>query len=69
MGNVLFSIIWLLVLIFIGFAVAGFAAGFYILFLPFTVCISGLSVRKLGTSLSPFQYFYTRWILSKKWVL
>ena len=34
-----------LILLFIGFAVAGFCAGWYILILPFTVCIDGLKVR------------------------
>ncbi|XP_068625259.1 uncharacterized protein [Battus philenor] len=43
MGNVLFSIIWLLILIFIGFWIAGIAAGLYILILPFTVCIEPLT--------------------------
>ncbi|KAL0832062.1 hypothetical protein ABMA28_001552 [Loxostege sticticalis] len=43
MGNVLFSIIWLVILIFIGFWIAGLAAGIYILLIPFTVCIEPLS--------------------------
>ncbi|XP_022113634.2 uncharacterized protein LOC110992220 [Pieris rapae] len=43
MGNILFSIIWLIILIFIGFWIAGIAAGIYILVLPFTVCIDALS--------------------------
>ncbi|CAK1544021.1 unnamed protein product [Leptosia nina] len=43
MGNVIFSIIWLIILIFIGFWVAGIAAGIYIIVLPFTVCINALS--------------------------
>ncbi|CAG9121042.1 hypothetical protein JYU34_004577 [Plutella xylostella] len=43
MANVLFSIIWLIILIFIAFWIAGIAAGFYILILPFTVCIEPLS--------------------------
>ncbi|CAG4970823.1 unnamed protein product [Parnassius apollo] len=43
MGNVIFSIIWLLVLIFVSFWIAGIAAGFYIIILPFTVCIEALS--------------------------
>ena len=42
--SVLWSIIWFLVLLFVGFAVAGFCAGWYILILPFTVCIDGLKV-------------------------
>ncbi|CAH2040496.1 unnamed protein product, partial [Iphiclides podalirius] len=43
MGNVIFSIIWLLILIFIAFWIAGLAAGVYILILPFTVCIEPLT--------------------------
>ncbi|KAI8420931.1 hypothetical protein MSG28_008089 [Choristoneura fumiferana] len=43
MGNVLFSIIWLIILIFIGFWIAGIAAGLYILIIPFTVCIEALT--------------------------
>ncbi|KAJ0177779.1 hypothetical protein K1T71_006652 [Dendrolimus kikuchii] len=43
MGNVIFSIIWLIVLIFVAFWVAMFAAGFYIVILPFTVCIEPLT--------------------------
>lgn len=51
MGNVLFSIIWLVILIFIGFWIAGLAAGIYILLIPFTVCIEPLSVStKYGLS-------------------
>jgi len=42
-GNVLWQIIWFLILIFIAFPVAGFCAGWYILILPFTVCIDGLT--------------------------
>ena len=38
-------VIWLLILIFISFEVAGFCAGFYIIILPITVCIPDLSVR------------------------
>jgi hypothetical protein len=48
--SILWSIIWFLVLIFIGFWVAGFCAGWYILIMPFTVCIDGLKVRFLSTS-------------------
>ena len=43
MGNVLFSVLWLIVLLFIGWPVAGFCAGFYILFAPFEPCISACS--------------------------
>ena len=39
MGNILWSILWILALIFIGWPIAGFIAGFYILCLPFSVCI------------------------------
>jgi len=40
----LWVIIWLLILIFISFEVAGFCAFFYIILLPITVCIPELSV-------------------------
>ncbi|VVC97748.1 unnamed protein product [Leptidea sinapis] len=43
MGNIIYSLVWLIVLIFISFWIAGIAAGFYIIILPFTVCIEGLS--------------------------
>uniref|UniRef100_A0A2H1WBN4 SFRICE_010911 n=1 Tax=Spodoptera frugiperda TaxID=7108 RepID=A0A2H1WBN4_SPOFR len=43
MGNILFSIIWLIILIIVAFWIAGFAAGLYIIILPFTVCIEALS--------------------------
>lgn len=43
MGNIIFSIIWLVVLILVSFWLAAFAAGFYIIILPFTVCIEALS--------------------------
>uniref|UniRef100_S4P4E9 Uncharacterized protein n=1 Tax=Pararge aegeria TaxID=116150 RepID=S4P4E9_9NEOP len=43
MGNIIFSIIWLIILIFISFWIAGIAAGIYIIVLPFTVCIQALS--------------------------
>jgi len=42
-GNILWSIIWFLILWFIAFPVAGFCAGWYILILPLTVCIDGLT--------------------------
>ncbi|KAG8229521.1 hypothetical protein J437_LFUL004927 [Ladona fulva] len=42
-GNPIWVIFWLLVLIFISFFVAGFCAGWYILILPLTVCIEGLT--------------------------
>jgi len=41
-GNPVWSLVWFLLLIFIGFPVAGFCAGWYILLAPFTVCIDGL---------------------------
>ena len=44
-ANPLWMVIWFLLLIFIGFPVAGFCAGWYILIMPFTVCIEGLTVR------------------------
>jgi hypothetical protein len=43
-ASILWSVIWFLVLLFVGFPVAGFCAGWYILILPFTVCIDGLTV-------------------------
>ena len=46
-GKICMQILWLLILWFIGWPVAGFCAGFYILFLPFTVCIEGLKVHSI----------------------
>ena len=43
MANILMSIVWLILLLIIGWPIAGFCAGFYILFLPFTACIGGCS--------------------------
>ena len=43
-GNPIWSFLWFLGLIFIGYPVAGFCAGWYILILPFAVCIDGLNV-------------------------
>uniref|UniRef100_A0A2A4JVY0 Uncharacterized protein n=1 Tax=Heliothis virescens TaxID=7102 RepID=A0A2A4JVY0_HELVI len=43
MGNIVFSLIWALILIFISLWIAGIAAGFYIIILPFTVCIEALT--------------------------
>jgi len=40
--NVLWALIWLILLLFIGWPIAGFCAGFYVLCLPFEVCISPL---------------------------
>ncbi|KAJ9582454.1 hypothetical protein L9F63_003147 [Diploptera punctata] len=42
-GSPLWFIIWLLILIFISFEVAGFCAFFYIFLYPVTVCIPDLS--------------------------
>ncbi|CAG9767403.1 unnamed protein product [Ceutorhynchus assimilis] len=42
MAKVITFLVWLIILIFISFAVASFCAGFYILLLPLTVCIKGL---------------------------
>jgi len=42
-ANPLWMFIWFLILIFIAFPVAGFCAGWYILIMPFTVCIEGLT--------------------------
>ena len=44
-GKVLWMVVWFLVLLFLAFPIAGFCAGFYILFVPFTVCIEGLKVK------------------------
>ncbi|KAM3967140.1 uncharacterized protein ACR2FA_011995 [Aphomia sociella] len=43
MGNVVYSIIWLIILLLVGLWIAGIAAGFYIIILPFTVCIEPLT--------------------------
>ncbi|XP_023935180.2 uncharacterized protein LOC112043813 [Bicyclus anynana] len=43
MGNIIFSLIWLIILICVSFWVANIAAAFYIVILPFTVCIEGLT--------------------------
>lgn len=42
--GICYSIIWLLILIFIGYFIGGIAGFFYILFLPFTVCIEDCAV-------------------------
>merc|ERR1711874_111117 len=42
-GNPVWSFLWFLGLLFIGWPVAGFCAGWYILILPFAVCIDGLN--------------------------
>ena len=41
---VCWGVVWFLLLWFIGWPIAGFCAGFYILLLPLTVCIEGLKV-------------------------
>ena len=50
-GNPVWSFLWFLGLFFIGWPVAGFCAGWYILILPFAVCIDPLNVS-LNVSLS-----------------
>ncbi|XP_043247287.1 uncharacterized protein LOC122394464 [Amphibalanus amphitrite] len=42
-GCVFWGLIWLAILVFISFVLAGFCAGWYIILLPLTVCIGGLS--------------------------
>jgi len=42
-GSPLWMVVWFLLLWFIGLPVAGFCAGWYILVLPFTVCIESLT--------------------------
>jgi len=39
MGNFLWAIVWCIGLLFLGWPIAGFLAGFYVLCLPFAVCI------------------------------
>jgi len=39
MGNFLWSLVWFLGLLFLGWPIAGFLAGLYILCLPFAVCV------------------------------
>ena len=46
-GNPIWSLVWCLALIFIAFPVAGFCAWLYILILPFSVCVDGLTVRDI----------------------
>uniref|UniRef100_A0A182VQB3 Uncharacterized protein n=1 Tax=Anopheles minimus TaxID=112268 RepID=A0A182VQB3_9DIPT len=43
MANVLWSIIWLIVLVVVGFWVALFCAGWYVFVYPLTVCVPQLS--------------------------
>ena len=62
-GNPVWSFLWFLGLFFIGYPVAGFSAGWYILILPFAVCIDGLNVslscrgEQGGTWNTPGQRF------------
>lgn len=42
-GNPIWSLVWFLALLFAAFPVAGFCAGWYILILPFSVCVDGLT--------------------------
>ena len=58
-GNPIWSLVWFLILIFISFPVAGFCAGWYILILPFTVCIDGLTVSEFYYLISIFLSFYS----------
>ena len=39
MGNFLWSIVWFIGLLFLGWPIAGFLAAIYIICLPFAVCI------------------------------
>lgn len=59
MAKIIMFLLWLMVLIFIGFAVATFCAGFYIILLPLTVCIEDLKVCKQNyfVSISILKYF------------
>ena len=43
-GNPIWSFVWFLGLIFCGWPLAGFCAGWYILILPFAVCFDGFTV-------------------------
>merc|ERR1712178_233664 len=42
-GNPFWSFVWFLGLLFVGYPIAGFCAGWYILILPFGVCFDGFS--------------------------
>ena len=53
-GNPFWSFIWFLGLIFVGWPIAGFCAGWYILLLPFGVCFDGFSVRFTFFNLSNY---------------
>ncbi|KAK4877148.1 hypothetical protein RN001_009654 [Aquatica leii] len=43
MANIIYSLIWLLILIFISFWVAGFCFYFYVLLYTLAVCITALN--------------------------
>ena len=43
-GNPVWSFLWFLGLLFAGWPIAGFCAGWYILILPFQACFDGLTV-------------------------
>lgn len=43
MGNVVYSIIWLLILIIVSFWIAGICAGLYIIVHPLSVCLEPLA--------------------------
>lgn len=47
MKNPLWFIIWLVILVIVGFPVAFFCAGWYVVLYPLTVCIPALSVSLL----------------------
>ena len=47
-GNPFWSFVWFLGLVFVGWPIAGFCAGWYIIFLPFGVCFDGFSVSERG---------------------
>jgi hypothetical protein len=51
---VCWGVVWFLLLWFIGWPIAGFCAGFYILLLPLTVCIEGLKVSLHYSKLKVF---------------
>lgn len=42
-GNPIWSLIWLIILIFLAFPIAGLCAGLYIFIAPFSVCIKPLT--------------------------
>ena len=65
-GNACWSLIWLLILIFFGFWLAGFCAGFHILFQPFAACIEGCGVNIIFHYFElQLGYILTQWHLNK----